>query len=58
MAISDDRIYESRLSPGLSRRQFLPFLGAGAAIASATPVARAIAKPHDKGKPSPADSST
>ena len=54
MTISDDRIYESRLSSGLSRRQFLPFLGA-AAIASATPVARAIAKPHGKGKPSPAE---
>jgi 6-phosphogluconolactonase len=54
MAISDDRSHESPLSSGLTRRQFLPFLGV-AAIASAMPVARASARPGGKGKPSPAE---
>jgi 6-phosphogluconolactonase len=56
MATSDDRTRDqSLLSSGLTRRQFLPVIGATAAFAGLSPGALAIAKPGGKGKPSSAE---
>src|SRR5215813_4412397 len=54
MAKSDDRSYEHHLSPNLTRRQFLPFVGL-AALASPLLNTQASAGPGESGKPSPAE---